>query len=86
MRFQIPTSAIMKMAVFRFFAPCSLVSVYRRFRGACFLIIRARRQQAPLKVGKLLSDYTAQKRRKQPFSGGEFHSNGMYTGLSVRYS
>jgi hypothetical protein len=28
---------IMKVAVFRVVAPCSLVDVYRRLRGACYL-------------------------------------------------
>jgi hypothetical protein len=28
----------MKMALFWVFAPCSLVEIYRRFRGACLLI------------------------------------------------
>jgi hypothetical protein len=36
-RFQVLTAASMKMAVFWFVAPCSLVEVYRRFRGACCL-------------------------------------------------
>jgi hypothetical protein len=27
----------MKIAVFRLVAPCSLVEVYRRFRGGCYL-------------------------------------------------
>jgi hypothetical protein len=34
-RFQVLTAADMKMAVFWVVAPCSLVEVYRRFRGAC---------------------------------------------------
>jgi hypothetical protein len=36
-RFQVLTAASMKMAVYRVVAPCSLVEVYRRFRGACCL-------------------------------------------------
>jgi hypothetical protein len=36
-RFQVLTAASMKMAVFWVVAPCSLVEVYRRFRGACYL-------------------------------------------------
>jgi hypothetical protein len=36
-RFQVLSAASMKMAVFYDVAPCSLVDVYRRFRGACFL-------------------------------------------------
>jgi hypothetical protein len=41
-RFQVLTTASMKMPVFWVFAPCSLVEVYRRFRGTwtwrCLLI------------------------------------------------
>jgi hypothetical protein len=37
LRFEIPTAASMKMAVFWVVAPCSLVEVYRRFRGTCSL-------------------------------------------------
>jgi hypothetical protein len=36
-RFQVLTAASMKMTVFWDIAPCSLVEVYRRFRGACCL-------------------------------------------------
>jgi hypothetical protein len=34
-RFQVLIAASVKMAVFWVVAPCSLVEVYRRFRGAC---------------------------------------------------
>jgi hypothetical protein len=34
MRFHVLTAASMNMTVFRDVAPCSLVEVYRRFRGA----------------------------------------------------
>jgi hypothetical protein len=37
LRFQVLTAASMKMAVFWVAAPCILVEVYRRFRGACCL-------------------------------------------------
>jgi hypothetical protein len=37
-RFQVLTAASMKMAVFWVVAPCSLVEVYRRYRGPCCLI------------------------------------------------
>jgi hypothetical protein len=37
MRCQVLTAALVKMAVFWVVAPCSLVEVYRRFRGACCL-------------------------------------------------
>jgi hypothetical protein len=37
--FEILTAASMEMAVFCDVAPCSLVEVYRRFRGTCCLII-----------------------------------------------
>jgi hypothetical protein len=36
-RFQVLTAVSMKMNVFWVVAPCSLVEVYRRFRGACCL-------------------------------------------------
>jgi hypothetical protein len=37
MRFEVLAAASMKMTVFWVVAPCSLVEVYRRFRGAsCF--------------------------------------------------
>jgi hypothetical protein len=59
---------IMKMAVFWVFAPCSLVEVYRSFRGACCL-----HQQGDdggskdlRNVGKLLPDYTALQPWRQP--------------------
>jgi hypothetical protein len=35
--FEVLTAASMKMAVFWAVAPCSLVQVYQRFRGPCFL-------------------------------------------------
>jgi hypothetical protein len=48
-------------------ASCSLVELYRRFRGACCL---HRPDDGGSKyirnVGKLLPDYTAQQSRKQP--------------------
>jgi hypothetical protein len=37
MRFQVLMAASMKMTVFWVVAPCSLVEVYRRLRGACCL-------------------------------------------------
>jgi hypothetical protein len=36
-RFQVLTAASMKMVVFWVVAPCSLVNLYRRFRGSCCL-------------------------------------------------
>jgi hypothetical protein len=36
-RFQVLTAASMKMSIFWDVAPRSLVEVYRRFKGACFL-------------------------------------------------
>jgi hypothetical protein len=63
--FQVLTAASMKMAVFWVVAPCSLVEVYRRFRGdrpddggSKYL----------LNVGKLLPDYTALQTRRQSSS------------------
>jgi hypothetical protein len=37
LRFQVLTAASMKMTVFWDVAPCSLVEVYGRIRGACWL-------------------------------------------------
>jgi hypothetical protein len=36
-KFQVLTAAIMRMTVFWDVAQCSLVEVYRRFRGTCCL-------------------------------------------------
>jgi hypothetical protein len=55
-RIQVLTAASVKMVVFWDVALCSLVEVYRRFRGACCL------------PGKLLPDYTAQQPRRQSVS------------------
>jgi hypothetical protein len=49
-----------KMAVFWDFPLCSLVEVYRRFRGVCSL----NRQDDVSSVGQLLRDYKAQHRRR----------------------
>jgi hypothetical protein len=38
--FEVLTAASMKMAVFWVVAPCSLVEIYRRFRGACCIHIQ----------------------------------------------
>jgi hypothetical protein len=35
-RFEVLTAASIKMAIFWVVAPCSLVEVQRRFRGACY--------------------------------------------------
>jgi hypothetical protein len=35
--FEVLTAVSTKMAVFWVVAPCSLVEVYQRFRGTCFL-------------------------------------------------
>jgi hypothetical protein len=47
LRFQVLTAASMKMAVFRVVAPCSMVEVYRRFRGACCLHHQTTRRTNP---------------------------------------
>jgi hypothetical protein len=60
--FRVFTAASMKIAVFLVVAPCSLVEVYRRFRGACCL------HHEGCNVGKLLPDYTAQQPGRQPSS------------------
>jgi hypothetical protein len=36
-RFEVLTATSMKMAVFWVFAPCSLVEIFRLFRGTCCL-------------------------------------------------
>jgi hypothetical protein len=46
LRFQVLTTSNMKMAVFWVVAPCSLVEVYRRFRGAYCSIIKAMMMKA----------------------------------------
>jgi hypothetical protein len=56
-------SCVMKMAVCSVPAPCSLIEVYRRFRGACCLHHRSKHLR---NVGKLLPDYTALQPRRQP--------------------
>jgi hypothetical protein len=48
------------MAVFWVVTPCSLVEVYRRFRGPCCLHHQGN--------GKLLPDYTALQSRRRPCS------------------
>jgi hypothetical protein len=58
-RFQVLTAASMKMAVFWVVAPCSLVEVYWRFRGACCL------HQHLWNVGKLIPDYMVQQPSRQ---------------------
>jgi hypothetical protein len=54
---------ILEMTVFWVVAPCSLVEVYRRLRGACCLHYRF--DDGGSNVGKLLPDYTAQQPRRQ---------------------
>jgi hypothetical protein len=60
------------MAVFWVAALCSLVEIYRRFRGACCIRDQCpeERQQTPppRNVGKLLPDYMAQQCRRLPYS------------------
>jgi hypothetical protein len=59
-----------KMAVFWVVAPCSLVQVYRRFRGACCRLTHSPEDGGSKNlwnVGKLLPDYTAQHPRRQSF-------------------
>jgi hypothetical protein len=66
--FDVLTAATMKIAVFWVVAPCSLVEVYQRFRGACCLHHRPndRGSKHIWNVGKLLQDYTALQPRRQP--------------------
>jgi hypothetical protein len=62
---------IIKMAVFWVAAPCSLVEVYQRFKGACCLH-HHRPDDGGSKdlwnVSKLLPDYTALQPKRQPSS------------------
>jgi hypothetical protein len=75
-RFQILRAACMKMNVLWAVAPCSVVEVYRRFRGACCLHHQVFLHHRPddvgskhlWNVGKCLPDYTAQQLRIQSFS------------------
>jgi hypothetical protein len=68
--FEVLKAVITKMAVFWVIAPCSLVEVYQRFRGPCWL------HHSPgdggstdlWNVGKLLPDCTALQPRRQPSS------------------
>jgi hypothetical protein len=62
--FEVLTAASVKMAVFRVVAPCSLLDVYRRFRGACCLHHQGSKDL--WNIGKLLPDYSALQPRKQP--------------------
>jgi hypothetical protein len=56
------------MAVVWVVAPCSLVDVYQRFRGPCFLHHQDDEISSPWFVGKLLPDYTTLQPRRQPYS------------------
>jgi hypothetical protein len=66
-RFQVLTAAGMKVIAFWDVAPCSLVEVYQRFRGACWLYRQGYDWGSKhlWNVGKLLPDYTAQHPRWQ---------------------
>jgi hypothetical protein len=68
--FQVLMAASMNMAVFWVVAPCSLVDVYRRFRGASCLHHQGDDGSSKYlwNVGKLLSDYTALQPRIQSSS------------------
>jgi hypothetical protein len=37
-RFEVITAADMKMSVFWIAVPCSLIQIYRHFKGACYLL------------------------------------------------
>jgi hypothetical protein len=60
--FEILTALSTKMAVFWVVAPCSLVEVYQRFRGPCWLHHQG-------------EDYTALQPRRQPSSGQDKFRN-----------
>jgi hypothetical protein len=59
-----------KMVVFWVVAPCSLVEVYQRFRGACRVMSKHPDDGSKhlWNIGKLLPDYMAQQPRRQPSS------------------
>jgi hypothetical protein len=69
-RFQVLTAASMKMAVFWVVAPCSLVEVYRRFRGACRLHHQGDKRGLliALMMETTLLHYKAQQPIRQPSS------------------
>jgi hypothetical protein len=74
-RFQVLTVVNVKIVDFWIVAPCCLVEVYRRFRGACCL--RHLGDDRPASkhlwnVGKILPEYTAQQPRSQPSSCYEY--------------
>jgi hypothetical protein len=66
--FEVLTAVSTKMAVFWVVAPCSLVEVYKRFRGPCCLHHQGDRGKGLWNVDKLLPDYTALQPRRQPSS------------------
>jgi hypothetical protein len=68
-RFQAVTVASMKMAVFWVVAPCNLVEVHRRFRGAWCLHHQGDDDPDGGGSKQLLPDYTAEEPRRQPSSG-----------------
>jgi hypothetical protein len=69
--FEVLTAVSTKMAVFWVVAPCSLVDVYRRFRGPCFLHHQGRPDDGDSKdlwdIGTHLPDHTALQPRRQSF-------------------
>jgi hypothetical protein len=65
--FQVLKAANMKMAVLWVVAPCSLVEVYRRFRGACCLYHQGDKYSSPW-WQKQQADYTAQHPKRQSSS------------------
>jgi hypothetical protein len=68
LRFQVLTATGMKMTVLGDIAPCSLVEIEWRFRGAYCLHHQGNDGGSKhlSNVGKLLPDYTAQQPRRQP--------------------
>jgi hypothetical protein len=76
-RFQVFMAASIKTAVFWVAAPCSVVKVYRRFRGACWLHHQGddKGSNHLWKVSKLLPNYTAQQPRRQVTFTSSFSSS-----------
>jgi hypothetical protein len=66
----VQTTKTLKMAVFWVVAPCCLVEVYRRFRGACCLHLQGPDDGGRKNgnVGKFIPDYMALQPRRQPSS------------------
>jgi hypothetical protein len=74
---EVLTAGSMNKAVFWFLAPCSLLEVCRRVRGACCLhhLPGNGGSEYLWNIGELLPYYTALQTRRQLFSLGNFLTN-----------